>query len=552
MTSISAPGGSIIYLTQSGGTISYSGAVSGTITSWPVTFNNTDVSPTSYLKIYFTTNITLTSGTDRYFECGSEYIQIGNDQLNTDGTQTVITIDGITNYPGLVKNDSNSNIIIQNIGINSINGSTTNGGWLCASAFASGSTNNQIINCYSNGDIATQCGGICGFSVGRNSGNLAIINCYSTGTIGSSAGGICGANAGFNSGTVVVTNSYSIGEIGTDGGGIFGLNAGNNSGNVTAENCYSTGNLGAGAGGIYGQGAGSVGSETCSASNCYSTGNMIGNNSGGIFGELCAIGTNSSITAINCYSIGIISGSGAGGIYGANTNRFSASGAIATVTNCFMKSSGNIIGSSSIATVTNSGSGSGSWSDSTVATYLTGVPSSTDVGTTWSRTDGVNTPFKLITIGYSPYSRSLTRTYSQIINVGESSAPAIVTGHTFKILAINGSSPSTYPGITINTSTGAISIASTVTSDTYSIIVYDYINPYAITTVEVEVNGQTIVIPSYCCPVTTNANFPEYEIKNNITDYKGINYDEQNYGRKVFNSYSDYIKYKMTRNYICN
>ncbi len=561
MTTISTASGNIIYLSQSvpGSTISYriNNGSANPISLWPVIFSNSDLSPTDYVKVYFETDITLNvalGNINCYFICGSSYIQIGNDLLNTDGTQTKITIDGIGSYPGLIVNQNNSNTIIKNIGILSTNGSTINSGWLSGSGFGQSGNLNEIINCYSNGNIPSSCGGIVGLQAARNGGELLITNCYSTGSIGQNAGGICGASAAFNSGSVFVQNCFSTGSIGQDAGGIFGLNAGNTLGNAVSLNCYSTGNIGAatgGSGGIYGQGAAANGGS-CQSMNCYSTGNFIANNVGGIFGELCSINDDSVCSAINCFSLGTISGSGIGGIFGANTNKFSASGASATATNCFMKSAGNIFGSSSIGITNNCGNGSGSWLDSTVNTILTtGFPTTSDVGTTWARTDGTNTPYKLVNMGYSPYSRSLVQSFGESVTAGSSSSPALVSGHTFVILAINVSDPSSYPGISINESTGAITIAATVIPNTYTIAIYDYINPYAISEIELVVTSSGNVIPSYCCPETVNANFPLYEIKESVKEYKAMNYDAFNYGKKIFNSYSDYLKYKMTRNYIC-
>jgi hypothetical protein len=565
MTTIPVQSGILIIISQNNdGKIIYSTNTDSTeipntaeIVNWPVTFINT--TETDYIKVFFENDITLTGGTNRYFICGSTYIQIGNDLLNSVGTQTKITIDGITNYSGLIQESQKNNIIIKNIGIISTNGSTTNNGWLCASGFAQASTNNQIINCYSTGEIPSSCGGIVGLQAARNGGQLEIYNCYSTGSIGLSAGGICGASAAFNSGSVFVQNCFSTGSIGQDAGGIFGLNAGNTIGNAVSLNCYSTGNIGAGtvgSGGIYGKGAAANGGS-CQSMNCYSTGNFIANNVGGIFGELCSINDNSVCSATNCFSLGTISGSGIGGIFGANTNKFSATGASATATNCFMKSAGNIFGSSSIGITNNCGNGSGSWLDSTVNTILTtGFPLTSDVGTTWARTDGPNTPYKLISMGYCSYGRVLVQSVTlDGVYAGVPTIPAIVVGHTFKILAINGSDPSIYPTISINRSTGSIQTSTADAFTSYTIIIYDYINPYAITTFILNLAGpvppEPSPIPAYCCPDTTNANFPLYEIKESIKDYKAINYDAHNYGKKIFNSYSDYIKYKMTRNYIC-
>jgi hypothetical protein len=122
MTTISAAG--ILYIRQNGVNIEYSSSSTFSpatvISSWPVTVTNT--APTSYLKVYFTTDITFTGGADRFFICGSEYIQFGNTTLNTNGTRPAITIQDIIDYPGLIQNgtsesDGYSYIAIVNLNI---------------------------------------------------------------------------------------------------------------------------------------------------------------------------------------------------------------------------------------------------------------------------------------------------------------------------------------------------------------------------------------------------------------------------------------------------
>lgn len=567
MTTISAASGDIIYLSQSapGSTVSYkiNDGSFQSIGTWPVTLVNSDLSLSGYIKVNFETDITFNAGlggTNCYFICGSTYIQIGNDQLNTNGTRTKITIDGIVNYPGLVKNgDSNTNgknyITIKNIGVEVANGSTlvNGGGWIGQIYFSKRISNNSFVNCYSTGNISEAGGGIVGSYAGSYVGQITIYNCYSTGAIGLNAGGICGTYSGSSSGYIFVQSCFSTGNIGQYAGGIFGANTAFSDGNAISIYCYSTGDIvGSAAGGIYGiYVAESAGS--CNTMSCYSTGNIVGNGSGGIFGGYAIFDTSDGrCSATNCFSLGIISGLNAGGIYGQYTNFNISFDASATATNCFMKSTGSIFGSSSRGTTTNCGSGNGSWTDSVVNTFLTGTPPSfTNIDLTWVRTDGPNTPYKLLNMGYSPYSRSLVTTFKESVTTGSSSSSALVSGHTFKIVTIDGNDPSTYTGITIDENTGAITIAATVFPATYIIMVYDYINPYAISELELVVTPSGNVIPSYCCPETVNANFPLYEIKESVKEYKGTNYDAFNYGKKVFNSYSDYIKYKMTRNYIC-
>jgi hypothetical protein len=536
MTTISAASGDIIYLSQpvSGSTISYRINSGPTIPigSWPVNLENSDISPTDYIKVYFETDIILSGGTDRYLICGSQYIQIGNDLLNTDGTQTKITIDGITDYPGLVQNglsntDGKDNIIVKNIGLEVTNGSTLAqyGGWIGQRYFSRG-TISHIINCYSTGGITSFSGGITGAEsfIGINV-NSSINNCYSKGNIfGTSAGGIIGQASATLDCKLEISYCYSIGNIsGNNSGGIAGGLSGGVSGVLTIIKCYSSGTIsGSNAGGICGYYVGETSGNTV-ADSCYSLGAISGTNAGGIYGTNA--GNDGSATAINCYSAGLLSGAGDRGIFGGSPGTV-------TRTNCYVAN--------------------GSWTDEAANLDLTGIPIISDAGTTWARTDGLNTPYKLVNMGYSPYSRSLVTTIADNIIAPDQFGPAIVSGHTFQILAINDSDPATYPDITLNTSTGLIQFSATIPSGSYIIVIYDYINPYAITTLELEIqNNEQGGDESYCCPNTINANFPLYEIKESVKEYKAMNYDAFNYGKKVFNSYSDYIKYKMTRNYIC-
>ena len=183
MTTISATG--TVYIRQNGANIEYSSSSIFSpvivITSWPVTVTNT--APTSYLKVYFTTDIILTGGTNRFFICGSEYIQFGNTSLNTNGTRPAITIQDIVNYPGLIQNGTSgtngySNIAIVNLNILSIGTSSLlfGGGWV--------------------GQASYSRGGIIGLGAASPTGNISIYYCNSSGTIDLNAGGIIGQDAG--------------------------------------------------------------------------------------------------------------------------------------------------------------------------------------------------------------------------------------------------------------------------------------------------------------------------------------------------------------------
>ena len=166
-----------------------------------------------------------------------------------DGQGNTIDISGVmSGFGGLFQNGTDgttgkNNITIKKLGITS-SGTTilaSNGGWIGRAYFGTGASNNNIENCYSNGQIPENGGGICGSYAGSNNGKLSVTNSYSLGDIsGDQAGGICGQYAGSNSGTVTVTNCYSDGSVSDINRGIFGSNKSNESDGATSSNCYVT------------------------------------------------------------------------------------------------------------------------------------------------------------------------------------------------------------------------------------------------------------------------------------------------------------------------
>ena len=484
---------------------------------WPVTINGGSYD--SPIVITFSEDLTLNS-TSNYFIIDSEYIVIDGENFN-------VIIDGVTDYPGLVKNGTDgingkSNITIQNINISTLNSSTLAAykGWICWDYFGANATTNIIKNCSSSGDITNlNSGGIFGYYSfgaatncystgtigGQGSGGIytyslfgTATDCYSTGTLsGQGSGGIFGSEFGaFSSGTA--TNCYSLGAIiGINSGGIFGSSSNgtatnchssgvigiysnnivNNSGGIfgssssgTATNCYSLGDInGIYSGGIFGS------SAYGTATNCYSSGSINGSGSGGIFGYF----STGTATAINCYSSGIISGDYSGGIFGY------LSSVTSTATNCY--SLGNIIGigaggifesSSSVGIVTNCYIANGTWDDSLASENLTGIPTYNSgtlvnpIGETWVdiALNDNNIPWLFATFGYSPYTTELTATFTQSIQQGEKTIQAIETfGHTYTLISINDNLPSSFSDITINTETGEISTSLLTQVNTYFI-----------------------------------------------------------------------------------
>lgn len=557
MSSISASG--TIYIRNNGGT-EYSTDNTNwiPITSWPVTINNTD-SPNTTLKVLFTTDITLTAN-DQYFDCGTSYIQFGDTSLKGDGTRPTITISSVTDYPGLVKNNGNSNVSIVNL---IVDGSTstlsTGGGWIAQSDFASAatSTDNYIVNCSSIGPIVYTGGGIIGKNSANNGGGLNITGCSSSGQIGiqgggitgafcgqdtdsiltidqcfstdaieDSAGGICGSLCGSFSGIVNVSKCYSTGSIGALGGGIFGSACGTQ-GTATADSSYSTGNINQYGGGIFGEGAGGVSSGSALATNCYSTGSI--NDSGGIFGKDFLVFYS---IATNCYTSGIINSGIGGGIY-----------------------YGNIFpGPSNYSETT------GIWSDVNANSTLQ------NIGTTWASISP-NTPYILLSFGASPYTLNNINqlnyslinsyTYPTAVIAGNSTSGVPTSGYkSFQILSGG------HATITIDAS-GVISTTVATPPATYTLSIYG-VDDYTTTILILDVSPPPptpIPMPTTippCCEANILAKNPQvtsYDsdvvvskkagktIDRSVDDYKAgvISGIRMGNWRPVFTSYSSYM-----------
>lgn len=209
----------------------------------------------------------------------NSYIIIDSDNITIQGETgkegpTVITVDGVTDYPGFIRNGSNStsgfnNITISNVFVNAVDSTLAqNGGWLAQEYFGVGATNNEINSCGSNGDISEHGGGI----VGARSSNVTISDCFSTGMIKINAGGIVGTLAD----TVTVRNSYSSGLISVAAGGIFGGAAIDS----VAQNTYSTGLINGDAGGIFGELH-----DNPTVLNSYTSGSAVGGGKGILAGS---------------------------------------------------------------------------------------------------------------------------------------------------------------------------------------------------------------------------------------------------------------------------
>ncbi len=238
---------------------------------WPVTI----IGGISTNPITITLDENITISEDQNLTGPNKYFIIGSDYITFDGNNKKITINGINNYPGLIKNgDSNTNGYSYNTikNINMVSNNSTlknNAGWICQTYYSNLGYYNLIENCNSNGNINSYSGGICGSNI-ASLGSISINKCFSSGSINDNAGGIIGAYPAIK-GTVNITNCFSNGNITNSSGGI----------------------IGSGISSMFGT------SETVKISNCYSRG-TIDNTSGGI----SANWNGKSLNITNCYTYG--------------------------------------------------------------------------------------------------------------------------------------------------------------------------------------------------------------------------------------------------------
>ena len=127
MTSIFATNTTIYIKDTGSGNLLYQiGDISGswnTISSFPLSIHNTNQTNTSILVVQFYTDITINT-INTYFVISTEYV-------NFNGNNKNITIDNVSNYPGLLQNgtdnagtNANNNINVSNLIIN-VSGTTT-------------------------------------------------------------------------------------------------------------------------------------------------------------------------------------------------------------------------------------------------------------------------------------------------------------------------------------------------------------------------------------------------------------------------------------------
>ena len=140
-----------------------------------------------------TGNVYLTS--DITFNTSTNYFIIDSENIIFDGGNKTVTINNVTDYPGLFQNGTGnaetsytngySNVTIQNITMNCSTSTLSKyNGWFAQTYFSNAATNNVLSNLSSNGPMSNErTGGICGSWCGARSGSLTITNCNSSGSI---------------------------------------------------------------------------------------------------------------------------------------------------------------------------------------------------------------------------------------------------------------------------------------------------------------------------------------------------------------------------------
>jgi hypothetical protein len=520
MTSLSQDGATdTIYIFQADGSYIYrvnQGTPIGL--TFPVTITNTNVAPASnILKVLFETDLVFTNN-DHRFWVQSSGIQIGDTTLPNTGVKRTITIDGVTDYIGLIDSSAPyDSVFVYNLHVTTANGATlaTYGGWIGQMNYGAGCTNHFIIGCSSDGDIPASGGGIVGsnsaYLLNAETSDLTIVGCWSSGSIANGAGGIVGESAGLNGGEITILKCSSSGTIGTNAGGIVGQNAGQDGGTCMVQKSYSTGTIGTAAGGIFGYFAGSAGQAI--AEYCYSRG-TIGTDAGAIMGTNAAASSGTTIVS-NCYGIG--SGKEEG-VYGTGANEGASS------TNIYIANP---------------------WTDTEA--IAAGLDYTVYIST------GINTPYELRNIGPSPYSlttigdEDTTIQYAQTIAAGSSTTAAVLAGlSSFSILEIDGESPAETPTITINATTGVISTTNeTSPSDYYTVVVRAVTNPYTITRVNLTVTEAPPEPPPSATPVPAPSGKGfDFEIYNALQAGNSLVIERLQTTNLRFKSFEDYNKYR--------
>lgn len=527
--------GGLLYIRQNVSVVEYStnGTAWSTI-NFPMTIINNNTGA-GVVQVLFTTDITITSALG-YFICGTRLIQFGSRTLRADGSRPVITIDYAgNNYPGLIQNgvtgvNGNNQITVMNLRVTTTGAVGLNsGGWVVQDFFGRGASSNEIINCSSDGPIATNCGGIGGSYVGNSGGTVTITGCTSSGTIGNTAGGIVASYVGSATGNVTITNCSSSGSIGSFSGGICGTYAGY-AGTLTVTKCFSTGSIGGG--GIVGSYSAQGG--TMNVTFCYSTGN-IATNCSGIVADNSALSSGTLI--INkCYATGTIALSAAG-ILGGNT------GLSIFLTSCYTSGAmgglnGGIRFGTNVDGATNyseGNNGSSGWKDTNASPVL---------GATGWISLATNTPYELTPFRYTPY----TTTNIQLNNLLQTSATETVqAGNTTTTLGLASGFSIVNPpsGITINSTSGLLTTTTNVAPGTYTLTIRTT-SGYSISTFVLTVTAipPPPTPPSTSTTTKAQTRFDENQQYITLVGGSPLLVERTANVNSKFASYADYLRYR--------
>jgi len=485
-TSIDGSGGTTAYFRQNGANYQFSDDqitwyTINSLSGFPIYVGNTDTTG-GIFTLEFVSDISFNSSVD-YFICDSSGIQFGSTSLDASGSRPVITIDGVTDYPGLIQNGLSdasgyNGIGVLNLFVDVSNGSTlaTNGGWIGQAYFGKGAEENYIVNCSSTGPISENGGGIVGSDAGLG-GELIITGCSSAGLIGTAAGGIGGRSA-----SVFCQSCWSTGDIDVSGGGIVGSGVTN----ALIFSCYSTGDISGGAGGICGSECANVGEGGIGIIGCYSEGD-VGPNAGGIAGANAG-----DVDVENSYSLGNMATPASGGIFGATTSN------LYSLTNCytvgdvsnnlgyFVGDSGELI--ANCYSEAQSGE-AGFWDPDHADTVLfnEGLPFPL-----WVNFNNRSEPYELNLMGYTPYTTDninlssglytlLQTEFGSSVTAGSNTAAAIVPYKNYTIVQEPGNDIPL--SITIDVSSGVISTTTETPLGEYTILIrndgsYNYSSYY--------------------------------------------------------------------------
>ncbi len=476
MSSINASG--TLYIRQNGSNIQYSPDNSNwtTISSWPVTVNNTTPAIGTILNVLFTTDITTTNTMFRFI-AGTSYITF-------DGLNNTLTLNNVTININIFNSNSKHTIKIKDF-------IATGTGLITAFCENFGSNINSIpgfnpninfcsienCNIYNVGPLGNQGSGIM-----ANNGYAIIRNCNLYNILKDADGGsICGSDFASNNGVGIIENCYyQLSAISRSGiYSICGSNAGNSGGSVTISNCavvYSPGTSGRPS--IVNNRFGSNTNNVCSVSNCYTIGiNQIRAGEGAICGSNAGFTNNASYNPIvnitNCYMLSLSNGQAiditGGGIIG-RADTPSTNIPTVNVSNCYSYANYRSGFNNGIAApgglysynVTNCyavNTGLTNWSDASANSLLTGFPTSfysNNPGTTWAKVvNNTTTPYVLSAFNSAIYYPSMVEQSSENYT---SAQGLFQSDYSYNLLSVNNSAPS---NVTINGNNGALTFSNT-------------------------------------------------------------------------------------------